>query len=149
MGTHIIESENSGDNTADEGKNIQKRPCSSVRPDIGCKCSIKQTIAISYVRFLCLYGDATVKASSLNVRSDAGTGYSAVARLAAGASVRITGEKTGTDGKTWYQIQYTGSSGQNRAQAMFLLPTYASRFRIPQMQIFEAYLTSQGFSGKL
>mgnify|MGYP002225907257 FL=1 len=57
-------------------------------------------------------GTATVKASSLNVRSDAGTGYSAVARLAAGASVRITGEKTGTDGKTWYQIQYTGSSGQ-------------------------------------
>ena len=43
-------------------------------------------------------GTATVKASSLNVRSDAGTGYSAVARLAAGASVRITGEKTGTDG---------------------------------------------------
>ena len=36
-------------------------------------------------------GTATVKASSLNVRSDAGTGYSAVARLAAGASVRITG----------------------------------------------------------
>ena len=31
-------------------------------------------------------GAATVKASSLNVRSDAGTGYSAVARLAAGAS---------------------------------------------------------------
>ena len=76
-------------------------------------------------------GTATVKASSLNVRSDAGTGYSAVARLAAGASVRITGEKTGTDGKTWYQIQY------KPAQAMFLLPTYASRFRIPQMQILK------------
>lgn len=38
-------------------------------------------------------GAATVKASSLNVRSDAGTGYSAVARLAAGASIQITGEK--------------------------------------------------------
>ena len=47
-------------------------------------------------------GAATVKASSLNVRSDAGTGYSAVARLAAGASIQITGEKKGTDGKTWY-----------------------------------------------
>ena len=57
-------------------------------------------------------GAATVKASSLNVRSDAGTGYSAVARLAAGASIQITGEKKGTDGKTWYRIQYTGSNGQ-------------------------------------
>ena len=89
-------------------------------------------------------GTATVKASSLNVRSDAGTGYSAVARLAAGASVRITGEKTGTDGKTWYQIQYTGSSGQTGTGYVS-----SSYIRIPVSYSadanFEAYLTSQGF----
>ena len=89
-------------------------------------------------------GTATVKASSLNVRSDAGTGYSAVARLAAGASVRITGEKTGTDGKTWYQIQYTGSNGQSGTGYVS-----SSYIRIPVSYStdanFEAYLTSQGF----
>lgn len=89
-------------------------------------------------------GTATVKASSLNVRSDAGTGYSAVARLAAGASVRITGEKTGTDGKNWYQIQYTGSNGQSGTGYVS-----SSYIRIPVSYStdasFEAYLTSQGF----
>ncbi len=89
-------------------------------------------------------GTATVKASSLNVRSDAGTSYSAVARLAAGASVRITGEKTGTDGKTWYQIQYTGSNGQSGTGYVS-----SSYIRIPVSYSadanFEAYLTSQGF----
>ena len=49
-------------------------------------------------------GAATVKATSLNVRSGAGTGYSSVGRLAAGAAVTVIGEQRGTDGNTWYQI---------------------------------------------
>ena len=89
-------------------------------------------------------GAATVKASSLNVRSDAGTGYSAVARLAAGASIQITGEKKGTDGKTWYRIQYTGSNGQ--AGTGYVSAAY---IRLPVSYStdasFESYLTSQGF----
>ena len=56
-------------------------------------------------------GAATVKASSLNVRSGPGTGYSSLGRLAAGASIHIIGEQQGTDGNLWYQIQYTGSGG--------------------------------------
>ena len=56
-------------------------------------------------------GAATVKATSLNVRSGAGTGYSSVGRLAAGAAVTVIGEQRGTDGNTWYQIQYTGTGG--------------------------------------
>ena len=56
-------------------------------------------------------GAATVKATSLNVRSGAGTGYSSVGRLAAGAAITVIGEQRGTDGNTWYQIQYTGTNG--------------------------------------
>ena len=41
-------------------------------------------------------GAATVKATSLNVRSGAGTGYSSVGRLAAGAAVTVIGEQRGT-----------------------------------------------------
>ena len=36
---------------------------------------------------------ATVKATSLNIRKDAGTSYSAVARLSYGTSVTVTGER--------------------------------------------------------
>lgn len=56
-------------------------------------------------------GSATVKAATLNVRSGAGTNYSAVGKLSSGQSVTIRGEQTGTDGNKWYQIQYTGSDG--------------------------------------
>lgn len=89
-------------------------------------------------------GAATVKASSLNVRSGAGTGYSAVGRLAAGASIQILGETTGTDGVTWYQIQYTGSGGNVgtgyvSSKYVRLPVTYSKDTN------FESYLTSQGF----
>ncbi|MBO6242405.1 MAG: SH3 domain-containing protein [Butyrivibrio sp.] len=40
------------------------------------------------------------------VRSGAGTGYEQVGNLTKGDSVTITGEATGTDSKTWYQITY-------------------------------------------
>lgn len=44
-------------------------------------------------------------------RSGAGTGYSSVGRLAAERAVTVIGEQRGTDGNTWYQIQYTGTGG--------------------------------------
>lgn len=89
-------------------------------------------------------GTATVKASSLNVRSGPGTGYSVSGRLAAGSSVQITGEKQGSDGKTWYQIQYRGNGGS--VASGYVLSSY---LRLPVSYSadanFEAYLTSQGF----
>ena len=89
-------------------------------------------------------GAATVKATSLNVRSGAGTGYSSVGRLAAGAAVTIVNEQRGTDGNTWYQIQYTGSGGA--VNTGFVSSVY---IRLPVAYTtdsnFEAYLTSQGF----
>ncbi|WP_432627204.1 SH3 domain-containing protein [Brotaphodocola sp.] len=54
---------------------------------------------------------ASVNATTLNVRSDAGTAYSSIGKLARGASVTVTGEKTGSDGKLWYQIRFAGSGG--------------------------------------
>ncbi len=89
-------------------------------------------------------GAATVKASSLNVRSGPGTGYSSLGRLAAGASINITGEQQGTDGNLWYQIQYTGSGGA--VNTGYVSSLYV---RLPVSYStdanFEAYLTSQGF----
>ena len=75
-------------------------------------------------------GAATVKASSLNVRSGAGTGYQAVGRLAAGASIQILGEQTGTDGiKSAFPVQ-GGRSRRDMCQPH----TFAFLCRIPQMQ---------------
>ncbi len=45
------------------------------------------------------------------VRSGAGTGYDQVGNLTKGDTVTITGEATGSDSKTWYQISY-GTSGK-------------------------------------
>ena len=44
---------------------------------------------------------ATVKATSLNIRSDAGTNYSVVARLNYGTAVTVIGEKQASDGVLW------------------------------------------------
>ncbi len=89
-------------------------------------------------------GTASVKASSLNVRSGAGTSYQAVGRLAAGASVQIVGEQTGSDGKRWYRIQFTGSGGSSSEGYVS-----ADYIRLPVSYTadssFEAYLNSQGF----
>ena len=89
-------------------------------------------------------GAATVKATSLNVRSGAGINYPAVGRLAAGAAITIAGEQTGADGKLWYQIQFAGSGGT--VKTGFVSSEYV---RLPVSYTpdpnFEAYLFSQGF----
>ena len=89
-------------------------------------------------------GAATVKASSLNVRSGAGAGYQAVGRLAAGASIQILGEQTGTDGNTWYQIRFSGTGGAQ--QTGYVSAAY---IRLPVSYTtdaaFEAKLSSEGF----
>ncbi len=45
-----------------------------------------------------------------NVREGAGTAYDSVGKLSKGDSVTITGEATGTDSKTWYQITFGSSN---------------------------------------
>lgn len=89
-------------------------------------------------------GAATVKASSLNVRSGAGTGYQAIGRLVAGASIQVLGEQRGTDGKTWYQIRFSGTGGTE--QTGYVSAEYV---RLPVSYTtdsdFEAKLSAEGF----
>lgn len=49
---------------------------------------------------------ATITADSVNVRKGAGTGYDSVGKVTKGTTVTVTGEATGTDNKTWYQIKF-------------------------------------------
>ena len=88
-------------------------------------------------------GNATVKAANLNVRSGAGTSYSAIGKITNGTTVKIVGETTGTDGAKWYQIQYTSSgatkTGYVSAAYIKIPVSYSSD------QNFETYLSQQGF----
>lgn len=85
---------------------------------------------------------ATVNASSLNVRSQAGTGYSAVAKLSHGAGVTVINETTGTDGQRWYQIRFN----QNGEKTGFVLGSFL-KFPVNYTTDgnFESYLSAQGF----
>jgi uncharacterized protein YgiM (DUF1202 family) len=49
---------------------------------------------------------ATITADSVNVRKGAGTGYDSVGKVTKGDTVTVTGEATGTDNKTWYQVKF-------------------------------------------
>lgn len=86
---------------------------------------------------------ATINASSLNVRSGAGTSYSSVGKLGKGAAVTVVGEKAASDGKTWYQIRY--SSGDS-TQTGYVLSTYV-KFPVSYSHdsSFESQLSAQGF----
>ena len=86
---------------------------------------------------------ATVNATTLNVRSGPGTGYSLVARLNHGTSVSTIGETTGTDGALWYQIQYASGT---ETKTGYVSASYL-KFPVTYTQDanFEAYLSSQGF----
>ena len=87
---------------------------------------------------------AIVNATTLNVRSGAGTGFSVVDKLTNGMPVTVLGETGGNDGKVWYQIRFSGSTGAERtgyARADYI------RFPVTYSNDadFEAYLTAQGF----
>lgn len=87
---------------------------------------------------------ATIKATSLNIRSDAGTNASVVARLPYGTAVTVIGEKTAGDGVLWYQVRFSGNGGGTQTG-------YASSqyIKFPVSYTadsdFEAYLNAQGF----
>lgn len=86
---------------------------------------------------------AKVNASTLNVRSGPGTANSLVTKLAKGTAVTVINEKTGTDGKLWYQIRF--SSGQGTSTG-YVLGSYI-RFPVtytPNAD-FEQEMNAQGF----
>lgn len=87
---------------------------------------------------------ASISASSLNVRSGPGTGNQAVAKLSQGSPVTVIGETTGSDGKLWYQIRFSGTGGKETTG--YVLGQYV-KFPsvITSSAEFEQYLVSQGF----
>jgi len=54
---------------------------------------------------------AQVTASSLNVRSGAGTGYSRIGSLGKGKTFTVTGTATDSSGVTWYKLNYNSRTG--------------------------------------
>ena len=105
-----------------------------------------QTPAVHSVLQLSAYAQersATINASSLNVRSGAGTSYSSVGKLGKGTAVTVVGEKTASDGKTWYQIRYTSGGS---TQTGYVLSTYV-KFPVSYSHdsSFESKLSAQGF----
>ena len=88
-------------------------------------------------------GSATVNATTLNVRSTPGTTGSVVKKLAYGAAVTVVSETAGSDGKTWYKIQFPSGSG---TQEGYVRSDYI-KFPVSYSydSTFENYLNSQGF----
>lgn len=88
-------------------------------------------------------GSATVNATTLNVRSTPGTTESVVKKLAYGAAVTVVSETAGSDGKTWYKIQFSSGSG---TQEGYVRSDYI-KFPVSYSydSTFENYLNSQGF----
>lgn len=101
-------------------------------------------LTMKYQAYAYTERSATINASSLNVRSGAGTTYSSVAKLSKGAAVTVIGETTGSDGKLWYQIRFTGTGGG--AASGYVLSTYI-KFPVAYSHDsnFEAQLSAQGF----
>ena len=91
---------------------------------------------------LTAYADqaAMVNTDTLNVRSGPGTSYSKVATLTGGTAVTVTGETAGTDGYTWYSINFGSGSGYARYDFISVNTIYAAA-----SADFEGWMSSQGF----
>ena len=91
---------------------------------------------------LTAYADqaAMVNTDTLNVRSGPGTSYSKVATLTGGTAVTVTGETAGTDGYTWYSINFGSGSGYARYDFISVNTVYAAA-----SADFEGWMSSQGF----
>lgn len=100
--------------------------------------------SVSSDGYLCLYGSSHSEGLLFKRYSGAGTGYRAIGRLAAGASIQVLGEQRGTDGKTWYQIRFSGTGGTE--QTGYVSAEYV---RLPVSYTtdsdFEAKLSAEGF----
>ncbi len=127
---------------------MKKRPWKKgLAAALGVMLGIQSPVSVllpSYQAYAYTEKSATVNASSLNVRSGAGTGFASVGKLTQGTSITVIGETAGTDGKLWYQIRFTGSGGQTSTG--YVLSTYV-RFPVAYSHDgdFEAQLSAQGF----
>ncbi|MBR5266780.1 MAG: SH3 domain-containing protein [Lachnospiraceae bacterium] len=89
------------------------------------------------------YRQATVGATTLNVRSGPGTGNTIVKKLSHGAAVTVIGEAKDSAGTTWYKIRFTSGTEtkEGYASAEYIqFPTSVSTD-----SDFEKYLKQQGF----
>ena len=80
--------------------------------------------------------------TTLNVRSDAGTGNSVVGTLKNSDEVTVVGEKYATDGSLWYQVKYIDSESKTiigYCHSNYIEIVYKSDVD------FETYLSEQGF----
>lgn len=85
---------------------------------------------------------ATVNASSLNVRSGAGTNQSIVAKLTQGTGVTVINETRTGDGNLWYQIRFN-HGGEKTGYALSSYIKFPVNYTTDGS--FESYLSSQGF----
>lgn len=86
---------------------------------------------------------ATVTATSLNVRSGPGTTNQSVGKLTYGSSVNVVSQTTGSDGKVWYQIQFTNRGAQTTGYVRSDYIKFPTAYQSDGN--FEQYLSSQGF----
>ncbi len=82
---------------------------------------------------------AVIAGSNVNVRSGAGTDSSIVTALGNNAQVTVMDQTTGSDGKVWYHISFSGGSGYVRSDFIRYQTSYSSDVN------FESYLSQQGF----
>ena len=89
------------------------------------------------------YRQATVGATTLNVRSGPGTGNTIVKKLSHGAAVTVVGEERDSAGTLWYKIRFTSGTETKEGYASseyIIFPTSVSKDTD-----FEMYLKQQGF----
>ncbi len=90
-----------------------------------------------------VYRQATVGATSLNVRSGPGTNNSIVKKLSYGAAVTVVGEAKDSVGTVWYKIRFTSGSETKEGYASSQYINFPAQ--VAQDADFERYLTQQGF----
>ena len=69
------------------------------------------------VAYANMHRPATVGATTLNIRSGAGTSYSLLGRLSYGAAVTVLGETRDGSGTLWYKIRYVSGSATREGYA--------------------------------
>ena len=76
---------------------------------------------------------------SLNVRSDAGSGYSKLGSLPSGSIVEVLGSKKDKNGKLWYKYQF------NSSKAGWICSDYVEVENVVSESEFEDSMDEQGF----
>ena len=76
---------------------------------------------------------------SLNVRRNAGSGYSKLGSLPSGAMVAVLGSKKDSNGKTWYKYQFSSD------KVGWICSDYVRMETVVSESQFEEYMDEQGF----